>query len=95
MLEEFLPFLGLLVFGNIENLILSSQAVVKKANVLTISITSIVIVILWFIVGTVLTAEAMRYSNIIDFIGGLAIFLLGIDSIYQAIKSKKAKKAEQ
>lgn len=89
MLEEFLPFLGLLIFGNIENLILSSQAVVKKANVLTISITSIIIVILWFIVGTVLTEEAMRYANIIDFIGGLAIFILGIQSIYEAVKSKK------
>lgn len=92
MLEEFLPFLGLLIFGNIENLILSSQAVVKKTNILTISIVSIVIVILWFILGTVLTEEAMRYSNIIDFIGGLAIFILGIQSVLEAHKSIKSKK---
>ncbi|RAP44919.1 MAG: hypothetical protein BZ135_07110 [Methanosphaera sp. rholeuAM6] len=92
MLEEYLPFLGLLIFGNIENLILSSQAVVKKTNVLTISIVSIVIVILWFFLGTVLTEEAMRYSNIIDFIGGLAIFILGIQSVVEAVKSIKSKK---
>lgn len=92
MLEEYLLFLGLLIFGNIENLILSSQAVVKKTNVLTISIVSIVIVILWFFLGTVLTEEAMRYSNIIDFIGGLAIFILGIQSVVEAVKSIKSKK---
>ena len=92
MLEEYLPFLGLLILGNIENLILSSQAVVKKTNVLTISIVSIVIVILWFFLGTVLTEEAMRYSNIIDFIGGLAIFILGIQSVVEAVKSIKSKK---
>ncbi len=91
MLEEFLPFLGLLIFGNIENLILSSQAVVKKKNVLTISIVSIAIVIIWFIIGTVLTEEAMKYSNIIDFIGGLAIFILGLQSVIEARKSMKSK----
>ncbi|MDO5824776.1 MAG: hypothetical protein Q4Q22_00160 [Methanosphaera sp.] len=90
MLEEYLPFVGLLVFGNIENLILASQGEVKKANVLALSIMSIIIVIAWFILGTVLTEEAMRYSNIIDFIGGLAIFILGIQSIYEALKNKKS-----
>ena len=89
MLEEYLPFVGLLVFGNIENLILASQGEVKKANVLALSIMSIIIVIAWFILGTVLTEEAIRYSNIIDFIGGLAIFILGIQSIYEALKNKK------
>ena len=86
MLEEYLPFVGLLIFGNIENLILASQGEVKKANVLAISIMSIIIVIAWFVLGTVLTEEAMRYSNIIDFIGGLAIFILGIQSMLEAVK---------
>ena len=93
LLEEYLPFIGLLVFGNIENLILASQGEVKKANVLSLSIMSIMIVIAWFIIGTILTDEAMKYSNIIDFIGGLAIFILGIQAVYEAYKSKKAKKA--
>lgn len=92
MFEEFLPFIGLLVFGNIENLILASQGEVKKANVLSLSIMSIIVVIAWFAIGTLLTEEAMKYSNIIDFIGGLAIFILGIQSIVEAHKSKKAKR---
>ena len=78
MLEEYLPFIGLLIFGNIENLILASQGEVKKRNVLSLSIVSIIIVIAWFILGTILTEEAIKYSNYINFIGGLAIFLLGI-----------------
>ena len=34
-MSEYKPFLGLLIFGNIENLILASQGEVKKANVLS------------------------------------------------------------
>jgi putative Mn2+ efflux pump MntP len=94
MLEEYLPFLGLLIFGNIENLILASQGEVKKANVLSLSIMSIIIVVLWFIIGTVLTEQAIRYSNIIDFIGGLVIFILGIQSIVEVYKNKKSNKSE-
>lgn len=94
MLEEFLPFVGLLIFGNIENLILASQGEVKNAKVLSLSIMSIIIVIAWFLVGAVLTEEAMKYANIIDFIGGLAIFILGIQAIVEARKSKSKKRAE-
>lgn len=91
MLEEYLPFIGLLIFGNIENLILASQGEVKKANVLSLSIMSIIIVILWFILGTILTDVAIQYSNAINFIGGLAIFILGIQSVSEALKNKKTK----
>lgn len=91
MLEEYLPFIGLLIFGNIENLILASQGEVKKANVLSLSIMSIIVVILWFILGTILTDIAIQYSNIINFIGGLAIFILGIQSVVEAMKNKKTK----
>lgn len=92
MLEEFIPFIGLLVFGNIENLILASQGEVKKANVLSLSIMSIIIVIAWFVIGALLTEEAMKYSNIINFIGGLAIFILGMQSIIEALRSRASKK---
>ena len=92
MITDYLPFIGLLIFGNIENLILASQGEVKKANVLSLSIMSIIIVIAWFVIGTVLTEEAIKYANVIDFIGGLAIFILGIQAIYGAMKSKKAKR---
>lgn len=91
MLEEYLPFIGLLIFGNIENLILASQGEVKKANVLSLSIMSIIVVILWFILGTILTDIAIQYSNIINFIGGLAIFILGIQSVVEVMKNKKQK----
>lgn len=94
MLEEFLPFVGLLIFGNIENLILASQGEVKNAKVLSLSIMSIIIVIAWFLVGALLTEEAMKYANIIDFIGGLAIFILGIQAIVEARKSQRNKKIE-
>ena len=95
MLEEYLPFIGLLIFGNIENLILASQGEVKKRNVLSLSIVSIIIVIAWFILGTILTEEAIKYSNYINFIGGLAIFLLGIQSVVEVMKSKKAVKEKK
>ncbi|MEE1118177.1 MAG: hypothetical protein VZQ62_03625 [Methanosphaera sp.] len=95
MLEEYLPFIGLLIFGNIENLILASQGEVKKRNVLSLSIVSIIIVIAWFILGTILTEEAIKYSNYINFIGGLAIFLLGIQSVVEVMKSKKAVKEKE
>ncbi|WP_292474627.1 hypothetical protein [Methanosphaera sp.] len=95
MLEEYFPFIGLLIFGNIENLILASQGEVKKRNVLSLSIVSIIIVIAWFILGTILTEEAIKYSNYINFIGGLAIFLLGIQSVVEVMKSKKAVKEEE
>lgn len=91
MLEEYLPFIGLLVFGNIENLILASQAEVRKANVLLLCAVSIVIVLVWFSIGTFATDIAIEYSNVIDFLGGLAIFILGIQSMYTVYKSKKSK----
>ncbi|MBE6493376.1 MAG: hypothetical protein E7Z84_02050 [Methanosphaera stadtmanae] len=93
MLTEYLPFVGLLIFGNIENLILASQGEVKNAKVLSLSIMSIIIVILWYALGVILTEEAIKYANIIDFIGGLAIFILGIQAIVEARKSKRSKKA--
>ena len=94
MLEEYLPFLALLVFGNIENLILASQGEVKKANVLSLSIMSIIIVAIWFILGTILTDAAIQYSNVINFIGGFAIFVLGIQSVREALENKKNKKQD-
>lgn len=88
MLEQYLPFLGLIVFGNIENLILASQGVVKGADPLKLGLLSIVIVILWFIIGTVGTNIAQQYANIIEFIGGLAIFLLGLQSMVEAVRNR-------
>jgi hypothetical protein len=33
----------------------------------------------------------MQYSNVINFIGGLAIFILGIQSVYGAVKNIRSK----
>lgn len=91
MLEQYLPFMGLIVFGNIENLILSSQGVVEGVNPKVLGGLSIIVVIIWLIIGTVLTDFAMQYSNVINFIGGLAIFILGIQAVYGAVKNIKSK----
>lgn len=91
MLEEFLPFIWLIIFGNIENLILASQGVVHGVNPRILGGLSILVVIMWLVLGTVLTDVAMQYANIINFIGGLAIFILGIQSIYGAVKNIRAK----
>lgn len=94
MLEEYLPFLGLIIFGNIENLILSSQGVVEGVDPKVLGGLSIIVVIFWLILGTFLTDVAMQYSNAISFIGGLAIFILGIQAIYGAIKNIRSKRSE-
>ena len=46
VLDAYIPFIGLLIFGNIENLILASQGVVKGANPLKLGIASIICVII-------------------------------------------------
>lgn len=92
MLEAFLPFIGLIIFGNIENLILASQGVVQGVDIKVLGGLSIIVVILWLVIGTVATEVAIQYSNYITFIGGLAIVILGIQAIYEAVKNINAKK---
>lgn len=92
MLEEYLPFLGLIVFGNIENLILASQGVVEGVDIKVLSGLSIAVVIIWLIIGTVATNLAIQYSNYITFIGGLAIFILGVIAIRDAVRNIKTNK---
>ena len=62
MLEEFMPFMGLIIFGNIENLILSSQGVVNGVDPKVLGGLSVLVVIIWLILGTVLTDMAMQYA---------------------------------
>ena len=92
LLEQYLPLIGLIIFGNIENLILASQGVVQGANPKILGGLSIIVVILWLVIGTVATEVAIQYSNYITFIGGLAIVILGIQAIYAAIKNIHSKK---
>ena len=92
MLEQFLPFMGLIIFGNIENLILASQGVVQGVNPKILGGLSIIVVILWLFIGTVATELAIQYANYITFIGGLAIFILGVIAIKDAVKNIRATK---
>ena len=57
MLEEFIPFVGLIIIA----------------------------VIIWLFIGFVAADLAMQYSRYIIFIGGLAIVILGIISIRDAV----------
>jgi len=92
MLEQYMPFVGLIIFGNIENLILSSQGVVGGVDPKILGGLSVLAVIVWLFIGTVATDVAMQYSSIITFIGGLAIFILGIKAIWDAVKNIRAQK---
>ncbi len=94
MLEAYLPFMWLIIFGNIENLILASQGVVKGVNPKKLAILSIIVVIIWHVLGSVLTEVAMDYANIINIIGGVAILILGIQAIYEAVQNIKVKGGE-
>ena len=87
--------MGLIIFGNIENLILSSQGVVQGVDPKVLGGLSIIAVIIWLIIGFVATDLAIQYSNYITFIGGLAILILGLISVKDAIINlRKAKRGE-
>ena len=88
MLEQYLPFVGLIIFGNIENLVLSSQGVVAGVNPLKLGIVSIICVTGWLALGTFGTQILIQYVDFIDFIGGLAIFILGAQAMYTSIRGE-------
>lgn len=86
MLEQYLPFMGLIIFGNIENLVLSSQGVVAGVNPLKLGIASIIVVIFWMAIGTFGTQIALGYVDFINFLGGLIIFILGAQAMLDSIR---------
>ena len=79
------PFSALLIFGNIENLILASQGAVAHVNPVILGILSLILVIIWFLIGTYGTKMAIKYADYIEIIGGLAIIILGIQSMLEAV----------
>lgn len=81
---ELMHFFPLLVFGNIENLILAAQGVEAHVNPLGLAILSFIAVLCWLLIGTFGTRYAMKYARIINFIGGLAIFILGVQAMVNA-----------
>lgn len=88
MLEQYLPFVGLIIFGNIENLVLSSQGVVVGANPLKLGILSLIAVVMWLAIGTFGTQIALPYVSFIDFFGGLIIFVLGAQAMIEAVRGE-------
>ncbi|MBE6499275.1 MAG: hypothetical protein E7Z80_01830 [Methanobrevibacter thaueri] len=82
---ELMHFLPLLVFGNIENLILAAQGVAAHVNPLGLAILSFIAVTIWLLIGTFGTKVAMKYARYINFIGGLAIFILGVQAMLESI----------
>lgn len=88
MLEQYLPFVGLIIFGNIENLVLSSQGVVAGVNPIKLGIASILFVSMWLIIGTFGTQMLIQYVDFIECLGGLAIFILGAQAMYASIRGE-------
>ncbi len=78
-------FLALLVFGNIENLILAAQGVAAHVNPLGLACLSLIAVFCWLLIGTFGTKMAMKYARYINFIGGLAIFILGVQAMMESL----------
>ena len=82
---ELKQFIGLIVFGNIENLILAAQGVGAGVNPVGLAILSFIAVFCWLLIGTLGTRLAIKYARHINFIGGLAIFLLGIQAMMESL----------
>ena len=88
MLEQYLPFVALIIFGNIENLVLSSQGVVAGVNPLKLGIASFFCVALWLAIGTFGTQILIEYVSFIEFAGGLAIFILGAQAMITSFRGE-------
>lgn len=88
--SELKQFIGLIIFGNIENLILAAQGVGAGVNPVGLAILSFIAVICWLLIGTFGTRVAIKYARHINFIGGLAIFLLGIQAMVESIPGMMA-----
>ena len=84
-LKPYLPFSGLLIFGNIENLILASQGAVAHVDPIVLGVLSLIAVIIWLLIGTYGTKVAIKYADYIEIFGGVAIILLGIQSMLDAM----------
>ena len=85
MTNEIKQFSALLIFGNIENLILAAQGVNAHVDPLGLACLSLTAVVFWLLIGTFGTKIAMKYARYINFIGGLAIFILGIQAMLESL----------
>ena len=84
-LKPYLRFSGLLIFGNIENVILASQGAIAHVDPYILGGLSVVAVIIWLLIGTYGTKVAIKYADYIEIFGGVAIIVLGIQSMLEAM----------
>jgi len=68
--------------------VLSSQGVVAGVNPIKLGIASIICVSMWLIIGTFGTQLLIDYVDFINFIGGLAIFVLGLQAMIQSVRGE-------
>ncbi|WP_295112974.1 hypothetical protein [uncultured Methanobrevibacter sp.] len=83
-LKDYAPFSGLIIFGNIENLVLASQGAVAHVNPYILGGLSLIAVIVWFLLGTYGTKVAIKYADYIEIFGGVVIIILGFQSMIEA-----------
>ena len=83
-LKDYAPFSGLLIFGNIENLILASQGAVAHVDPFILGGLSLIAVIIWLLLGTYGTKVAIKYADYIEIFSGVAIIILGVQSMIEA-----------
>lgn len=84
-LKFYAPFSGLIIFGNIENLVLASQGAVAHVNPFGLMALSVIAVIIWFLIGTFGTKAAIKYAEYIEIFGGVIIIILGVQSMIEAM----------
>lgn len=84
-LKDYAPFTALIIFGNIENLILASQGAVAHVNPIILSVLSLIAVVIWLLLGTYGTKMAIKYADYIEIFGGVAIIILGVQSMLEAM----------
>ena len=84
-MNEIKPFLPLIIFGNIENLVLASQGVTAGVDPIVLGGLSLIAVVIWLLLGAFGTKVAIKYADYIEIIGGLAIIILGLQSMLGAM----------
>ena len=84
-LKPYVPFTGLIIFGNIENLILASQGAVAHVDPYILGGLSVIAVIIWLLIGNFGTKIAIKYADYIEIFGGVAIIVLGVQSMLEAM----------
>ena len=84
-LKDYAQFSTLLIFGNIENLILASQGAAAHVNPVVLCILSLIAVVIWLLLGTYGTKMAIKYADYIEIIGGIAIIILGIEAMLEGV----------